>query len=78
MRNRFALVFAWIVTWILALSLASADVTNPDFMPFGERAGMLGNAGFTTPTGERYASPSNDGIGDGSVTSGACRSWPGT
>jgi hypothetical protein len=54
--KRFTLVLACAV----APSLASADVSNPDFMPFGERAGMLGNAGLTSPFGEAvFYNPAN-------------------
>ena len=39
---------------------ASADLTNRNYLPFGERASMLGNAGFTSPQGEAvYYNPGN-------------------
>ncbi len=39
---------------------ARADVTNRNFLPFGERAAMLGNAGLCSPTGEAvYYNPAN-------------------
>lgn len=39
---------------------ARADVTNRGFLPFGERAAMLGNAGLCSPTGEAvYYNPAN-------------------
>jgi hypothetical protein len=39
---------------------AHADVTNRGFLPFGERASMLGNAGLCSPTGEAvYYNPAN-------------------
>jgi hypothetical protein len=39
---------------------AAADLENPGFLPFGERASFLGNAGITSPTGEAvYYNPAN-------------------
>jgi hypothetical protein len=39
---------------------AEADTTNPDLVPFGERASMLANAGITSPKGEAvYYNPAN-------------------
>jgi hypothetical protein len=39
---------------------AVADETNRNFMPFGERAAFLGNAGITSPLGEAvYYNPAN-------------------
>jgi hypothetical protein len=39
---------------------AIADTTNPDLIPFGERASMLANAGITSPKGEAvYYNPAN-------------------
>lgn len=41
-------------------AIAHADVTNRDLLPFGERAGMLGNAGLTSPFGEAvFYNPAN-------------------
>src|SRR5580765_4587609 len=38
----------------------SADAGNRDYLPFGERAAMLGNAGITSPYGEAvYYNPAN-------------------
>jgi long-subunit fatty acid transport protein len=40
--------------------VASADVANRDYLPFGERAAMLGNAGITSPYGEAvFYNPAN-------------------
>ena len=54
---------ASIATLALALALAAdarADVTNRGFLPFGERAAMLGNAGLCSPAGESvYYNPAN-------------------
>ncbi len=39
---------------------AGADVTNRDFLPFGERASMMGNAGLCSPFGEAvFYNPAN-------------------
>lgn len=39
---------------------AAADLENPGYLPFGERAAFLGNAGITSPTGEAvYYNPAN-------------------
>lgn len=39
---------------------AAADLENPGFLPFGERASFQGNAGITSPTGEAvYYNPAN-------------------
>ncbi|MGE0870888.1 MAG: hypothetical protein AB7P03_20135 [Kofleriaceae bacterium] len=48
---------------IVALASSSyADNTTPNYLPFGERAAMLGNAGFTSPQGEAvYYNPANLG-----------------
>lgn len=54
--NRAALVVA-LVSFPAAVA---ADTTNPDLIPFGERASMLGNAGITSPKGEAvYYNPAN-------------------
>ncbi|MGE0549674.1 MAG: hypothetical protein AB7O24_20645 [Kofleriaceae bacterium] len=54
-----------VVIWLGLVAVAgsaSADNTNPNFLPFGERAAMLGNAGFTSPQGEAvYYNPANLG-----------------
>jgi hypothetical protein len=51
----------WIALVLGALATgARADVTNRNFLPFGERAAMLGNAGLCSPTGEAvYYNPAN-------------------
>ncbi|MGE0867595.1 MAG: hypothetical protein AB7P03_03470 [Kofleriaceae bacterium] len=41
-------------------ALSLADGNNRNYLPFGERAAMLGNAGFTSPEGEAvYYNPAN-------------------
>ncbi len=45
---------------VLFSAEAAADTTNPDLVPFGERASMLANAGITSPKGEAvYYNPAN-------------------
>ena len=45
---------------LLVATVAEADSSNPDLVPFGERASMLGNAGITSPKGEAvYYNPAN-------------------
>jgi hypothetical protein len=45
---------------VASARVASADVTNPDYLPFGERAAMIGNAGICSPYGEAvYYNPAN-------------------
>ncbi|MGE3544090.1 MAG: hypothetical protein AB7L28_09160, partial [Kofleriaceae bacterium] len=51
---------------LLAIGLgarnAGADASTPNFLPFGERASMLGNAGITSSQGEAvYYNPANLG-----------------
>src|SRR5262245_20313674 len=42
--------------------LARADAYNPNSLPIGERAAMLGNTGITSPYGEAvYYNPANLG-----------------
>jgi hypothetical protein len=42
------------------LPTAAADEANPNFLPFGERAAFLGNAGITSDVGEAiYYNPAN-------------------
>jgi hypothetical protein len=49
-----------LVSVLAAPIAASADSTNPNYLPFGERASMMGNAGFTNAEGEAvYYNPAN-------------------
>ncbi|HEU5057535.1 MAG TPA: hypothetical protein VFU21_13470 [Kofleriaceae bacterium] len=48
------------VAFVMTPGAAAADSSNPDLIPFGERASMLGNAGITSPRGEAvYYNPAN-------------------
>lgn len=53
----------WTVLSLVALAWgrpAAADEANPNFLPFGERAAFLGNAGITSDVGEAiYYNPAN-------------------
>ena len=56
-RNAFP-----VVVGVLAATAASAraDLSNRYYMPFGERAAMMGNAGITSPYGEAaFYNPAN-------------------
>ncbi len=45
---------------ITVTSAARADVANRNYLPFGERSAMLGNAGFCSPNGEAvFYNPAN-------------------
>ncbi|HEY0253066.1 MAG TPA: hypothetical protein VGC41_16135, partial [Kofleriaceae bacterium] len=49
-----------VVTGLALTARAYGDVSNRDFLPFGERAGQLGNAGLTTAGGEAvFYNPAN-------------------
>jgi hypothetical protein len=57
---RTALLLGAFVAYTALAADARADVTNRGFLPFGERAAMLGNAGLCSPTGEAvYYNPAN-------------------
>src|SRR5687768_6323276 len=60
MIGRCGVLAVVVMVVTVAATPAAADPTNPDLIPFGERASMLGNAGITSPKGEAvYYNPAN-------------------